>query len=81
MSDYTILRSEVGWVVCVAGEPVLLVDDEELARQIVREAVVPPANGRQLASGAVPNVTVKSPSMQSDAGDNPAPGKTRAPQE
>jgi hypothetical protein len=80
MSDYTILRNEVGWVVCVAGEPVLLVDDEELARQIVRDARVPSGNG-QPALGTLPNVTVKSPSMQSDAGDDPAPAKTRAPQE
>jgi hypothetical protein len=81
MSDYTILRTEVGWVVCADGEPVLLVDDEELARQIVREAKVPPANGRQPALGAASNVVVKSPSMQSDAGDDPAPVTTRAQQE
>ena len=75
MSDYTIRRNEVGWVVCVDGDPVLLVDDEELARQIVREA------GTSPASGAVPNVTVKSPSMQSDAGDDPDPVKARSSQE
>lgn len=82
MSDYTIRRSEVGWVVCVGGEPVLLVDDEEVARQIVREAGVPSdGNSRLRSSVAVPDVTVKSPSMQFDAEDDPDPVKARSPQE
>lgn len=74
MSDYTIEPIEIGWIICAGGEPLLLVNDEDLAHLIVRdaEALLRDGSGSHSALSAVLNVTVKSPSMQSDAGDPPA---------
>ncbi len=73
MSDYTITPTEFGWVIGVGGKPVLLVADEELARQVVSDAEVLLRNGssNHSALSAILNVTVKSPSMQPDAEHDP----------
>ena len=68
MSDYTIEPIEIGWIICAGGEPLLLVSDEDLAHQIVRdaEALLRDSSRSHSALSAVLNVTVKSPSLQSD---------------
>ena len=73
MSDYTITCTEFGWIIGVGGKPVLLMADEDLARQVVTdaEALLCHGGGNHSALSAILNVTVKSPSMQPDAGHDP----------